>query len=86
MPDGPEYASSSRACGVWMSAFFFLGPRFDLGTASMVSEEGAAGDGDAGAGGCRRALKDEMKSTARGESPRRLLKWLTASALESVDA
>jgi hypothetical protein len=46
----------------------------------------AAGTGAAAAGCCRRALKDDMKSIARGESPRRLLKWLTASALESVAA
>lgn len=63
-----------------MSAFFFLGPRFDLGTASMDSavreadERDGSGAAAAAAGVCRRALKEEMKSTASGESPSRLLK------------
>jgi hypothetical protein len=69
--------------------------RLDLGTASgdSVEEEGPAGVGvDADAapgpaeGSLRRELKEEMKSTARGESPRRLLKWETASGLERVAA
>lgn len=62
--------------------------RFDFGTASGRSDdEGGAGPaaGDkpiAVEGSFRRELKDEMKSTAWGESPSRLLKWAAASGLE----
>lgn len=73
-----------------MSARFFFVWRLAFGTASMLSEVVAVAGvaEDVGAGLLlviwRRALKDEMKSTARGESPRRLLKCETASSLESV--
>lgn len=69
-----------------MSGRFFFVCFFAFGTASAlpdVVEEAAAGVG-AGLGACLRALNAEMKSTAKGVSPRRLLKWLTASSFESV--
>ena len=65
-----------------------MGLRLDLGTASAVFDDEAgaeaATDGDALAvvGSFRRELKDEMKSTAWGESPSRLLKWEAASGFE----
>lgn len=59
---------------MWIEAFFFLpvflGPR---GTPS-ASEGGLLEYGGGGLGSFLLELKDEMKSTASGESPRRLRK------------
>ena len=66
----------------------FLDLRVDFGTASVVSDDEAGAEPDAAddsvavVGSFRRELKDEMKSTAWGESPSRLLKWEAASGLE----
>lgn len=70
-------------------AFGFLGPRLVLGTASSGSAVAAGfAEDDAGTafGGCLLALKEEIKSTARGESPSMLEKCATASSLERVAA
>jgi hypothetical protein len=60
---------------------------FDLGTASGGFDEDEAAAGAVGADGSfRRELNVEMKSTAWGESPSRLLKCETASGLLRVAA
>ncbi len=85
-----------------MAGFFFLGPRWCLGTPPSPAElwalpgagDGALADDVAAAGfGCglalgsaRRELKVEMNSMTWGESPSMLLKCSAASSLDSVAA
>lgn len=75
-----------------MFAFFFFPCRFPFGTGAMVSGSGSGGaaaleyDGPAVAAACRRALNEEINSTAWGESPRRFPRCSAASGLERVEA